>query len=351
MLGLESISFIPYLLMLPIHIYGNWRLYNNHQSSMFIKKRSFSLTFGLNITFALMVITCLESQIVSIYNLGSFFLRIIPFILCWSLLLSLLICKNWLIYWRYKWQYYALQTNWQKIINSHKFEEQNDSNFYLKYNHKYGQRSYVTKICITATVVLFVFNLCFGTLNEFGYRSVAAIFGVPALLLFLSSAVIYGIIVCKTPYYKDVYFIHWESKMHAKLLLLFVVVSCIYVSSLFALGLTGTSYGQMILYPLVGVLFTVMAYVSTSVIIRKNTEGEQGLNVVQLSSVISESVNPALSITVEMILSHENSINLFMNHLSKEYVFVLQLWYNLELIEHYICNCIYIDLVWNVYCR
>ena len=164
MLGFEVISFIPYLLMLPIHIYGNWKLYNNHQSSMFIKKRSFPLTFGLNMAFALMVITFLESQIVTIYNLGPFLLRLMPSIASLWLLLSLLICKNWLIYWRYKWQYYTLQTNWQKIINPYEFEEQICSNFYLKNNHKYGQRSYVAKICITVTFLMFVFGLNFGIL-------------------------------------------------------------------------------------------------------------------------------------------------------------------------------------------
>ena len=107
-------------------------------------------------------------------------------------------------------------------------------------------------------------------------------------------------------------------------MLLYVVVAGAYVLSMFALGIDGTSYGHLILFPLNGVIFTIMAYVSTLDVIRKNTTEEQGDDVTRLNTVLSATESATFSISMDMILSHGKSINLFMNHLSKEYVSILQ---------------------------
>ena len=114
---LDIISFIPYFFLIPICIYGNVNLYSYHRSDLFVKKRSTFLLFGLNISCFTLIIFNLQAQYCRIYQIGTQALNTIPGVLSWSLILFFLISKNWLIYWRYKWQYYTLQTKWQKVIN------------------------------------------------------------------------------------------------------------------------------------------------------------------------------------------------------------------------------------------
>lgn len=127
------------------------------------------------------------------------------FLISQFIFISLLICKNWLIYCRYKWQYYTLQNKWQKFINSDNNQDQ--TNFYLKNNHKYGRLSYVARICITISVIVIICYFLCGVLITLGYNIVMSYGGV---LAFLFVVAVYGIIVCKTPKYNEIYFIHWD---------------------------------------------------------------------------------------------------------------------------------------------
>ena len=320
---LDIISFIPYFFLIPICIYGNVNLYSYHRSDLFVKKRSTFLLFGLNISCFTLIIFNLQAQYCRIYQIGTQALNTIPGVLSWSLILFFLISKNWLIYWRYKWQYYTLQTKWQKVINP-VVADKKWSNFYLRNNNIYGKLSFVTKVFGIWILIEAILNTLTFLLRDLGYISISRPIGIFASSIVILTIILYAIIVCKTPYYNDIYFIHWESKIHSKLMVSCGIASFLFVIIVIASG-RSSRFASHIIYPIVSITFTVMSYISTFVIIKKNTIGnddDKAENImVDIITSQTQSSSDKIEIGVERVLSDKKAINLFMNHLSKELSF------------------------------
>eukprot|EP01084_Bolivina_argentea_P099121 178188_1 len=319
MVGVEIISFIPYLFIIPICIYGNIVVYQQ-KSAMFIKKRSVFMVFGLNISYCLVILTALNMHIGSVYNIGIFLSRNNPHVLAWWCVLFFLISKNWLIYWRYKWTA-IIQLTWQKIINPKVVDSTNEkqNNFFIKYNHKFGNILFVAKVCGTFTVINMTNNIIYSILQSTKYHTISHIIAVFDLLAIIFMLVTYAVIVCKTPHYKDVYFIHWESKIQSKLLL-FCGISIILFVSIIILFRIDYRVFTPIIVPFECVMFCIMTYLSTFKIINKNTENIHKKNIAMLALDIVSSCTPShKDIDIELILSQAESVNAFMQHLSKEF--------------------------------
>ena len=145
---LEICSYITPLFCLPAALWGSYKL-SRYKSSMFMKKRSLSLVYGLNILLIMaMIITVFINICLFHYGLSLITaISMILFIICWWILLFFLTVKNWMIYFKYKWTYFTLQVNWQQIINPNISEELKKTNWYIRNNHKYGNLKYICKLC------------------------------------------------------------------------------------------------------------------------------------------------------------------------------------------------------------
>eukprot|EP01084_Bolivina_argentea_P007618 14305_1 len=116
------------LIIIMIAIYSNLQLYKS-RGEAFLKKRSLSGIFGLNISIILTILISLINMIYSEYfdyhsiTMDSIFTML--YFALWFLIFVFLNVKSFLIHFRYKWQYYALQSQWQQIINPNIVNELN----------------------------------------------------------------------------------------------------------------------------------------------------------------------------------------------------------------------------------
>eukprot|EP01084_Bolivina_argentea_P007966 14909_1 len=331
-IGVEALSLIPYVFVIPLTIYWNTILWK-HRSAMFVQKRSVFILFGMNMSLLVVIITSVNSQIGIMYNLGIFLSRTLPMIIAWTAMLFFLITKNWLIYWRFYWQYYTLQLSWQRLINSKVINNPQHNNKFVKYNHKYGRIAFTAQVCGTVALFCAVMNILFYALSEYGYVTLGRVFATFAMLSMLFLVILYVIIVCKTPVFQDTFFIHWESKIIAKILLSTMLITLALVTTVLLVQVHEKSYLYLaiFLFPILAISLCIMSYVSTMVIINKNTNNSSGASanndekhimteLAYSTHKIASSIDSnGISIDVNMILADEQCVNLFMRHLSKEF--------------------------------
>ena len=168
---------------------------------------------------------------------------------------------------------------------------------------------------------LCIAGIPFGILTNFNPKYFGAAMGVVVISL-VPVIIGYIVIVRKTPPFDDVFLIHWESRVHSKLLLF---LGSIYFACNLAVGaFASVPHFQ----ELMAILLSAIAYVSSFVVCRKNKgvvrDATGRMSVVcQSPSSGSASTSSAVRCTVQMIVSEKRSLNAFMNHLSREYVFAL----------------------------
>ena len=123
---------------------------------MFIQKRSTTLALGFVCTLLYGMATLTYTIIAQLYCDGPA-LRIaqISAATAFFLLLFYLNTRSWMIYYQYYWNYYALQLDWQQIINSNFVEEQHRNNWFIKNKHKYGNLRFVIKLFGTIHFIAF----------------------------------------------------------------------------------------------------------------------------------------------------------------------------------------------------
>ena len=127
----------------------------------------------------------------------------------------------------------------------------------------------------------------------------------------------YIIIVKKTPLFDDIFDIYWESKMHAKILFIFMNGYTIFHILFIILQDLRMS---ILCCPWITISLFIMNYVSTVIISKSNinknnskSSSDSDLKELQLTPHSSAS-----TITLEQVIQKEESFNLFMVHLSKE---------------------------------
>ena len=128
----------------------------NHK--MFMKKRSLSLYYSLNISIigsmagtilifsAFIRFSVIQQMIMC--SIGAFF--VFNF-------LYLMLVKNWMIYYKYKWTYYTIQLKWSHIINSRNASTEAKKNWFINNNKKYGNLSYIYKLLAIYVIIAYLF--------------------------------------------------------------------------------------------------------------------------------------------------------------------------------------------------
>ena len=223
-------TYLIFIACIILSIHGNKKIYQI-RNAIFIQKRSINIYFGLNISLIIAIVAIINgyiARIISTINTqsGSNSVYIVIAdnisIICYYLFLFFCITKSWMIYYKERWTFHTLQSQWINIITSN---DDSTTNWFIRNNHKYGSLSYMTKIfgiyhiiaAILGTVA--VIGLHLGFIDK-------SITDILAALPFLISIVIYTIIICKTTRLSevdDVFYIHWESKIHSRILLLFLI--------------------------------------------------------------------------------------------------------------------------------
>ena len=220
----------------------------------------------------------------------------------WSL--YSLILKNWFIYYKYHFTYYTIESEWLQLINS---KLSSNQNWFIKNSYKYGNISYMSRIIGIPCIILA--SIC----NLGAVLTIISLMNGSFLMLLLSlslatipcipPALFYVFIVCKTPSFNDTFHIHWESKIHSKILLVWAVVFALTNGSVMI-----DKHAMIFGSPILNALFFLLIYVSTTIIINKNVQNQHP---------VSKDDNG--DATLKKVLSNQDSIHLFMIHLSKEY--------------------------------
>eukprot|EP01084_Bolivina_argentea_P203937 348229_1 len=306
----EIFFYTLWISIIVISIYSNYRL-RMHKTHMYIQKRSFSLFYLLNasliftITFSLILSFMLIrfSSVILVSISGSIFMAFM------CLMLYCITVKNWLIYFKYNWTFYTMQCKWQRILTSD-IEENN--NWFIQNNKTYGNINYIHKLfskyCFFGAIIAIVPTVIFILSN---YKFILLIPAVIAVSLTWGPSILfYAYIVNKTPLFNDSFGIHWESKIHSKLLLLIpivnVIMNTIYI---FFNDFRAHFIGLFTM----SIILALINYVSTFVIPKRFKDKTKQANLVCKTDTLSNIIN------VQQILQDANALHIFMVHLSKEY--------------------------------
>jgi len=316
-------------------IWGNVKLLTcSITSDMFLRKRGLTAHFGINFALIAWIISVLvlmmsnTNVIVSaprILSLSAAILTAIcPFsFICFSII------KAWMIYYKEKWSYFTLQSEWQRIINEK--TDKVDTNWFIRNNQKYGSARYVTKISVAYHSICL--SVCIVGMIADHFKLFPNVVYALIVLPFLPSIVFYLFVVCKTTRSKliqDPFSIHWERKLHSRLQLL-LFASVLIVSPLQMLHPTA---GWLVSSAIPITILYAMIHVSTFSLYTRwrrlafafdtNDDAEKSFSrVISLSS--ANSANSASNsqlknkITLQMVLSKDKPFNLLMRHLFREY--------------------------------
>ena len=302
--------------MISISIYWIIKQCANNQR-MYIKKRALSLYHSLNFSLLFAMIAMMIMLIgfarfpitpqIIVANIGCFS--------CYYFFYMLLV-KNWMIYYKYQWTYYTMQYKWSHIINSTSASTESDNNWYIVNNNKYGNLYYIYKLF---GIIFFIFYIIGGGATSFAIYTkfdiiVCAIVAAITMPIFAAIGIFYFYLVKNTPYIDDAYKIHWESRTHAKLLLLWA----------FCCTLTNASYlifQDIHAFPVFGTLMNVtlfmMIFVSTAYLAK--IQRDINTNTELVNPMRNNSVKVSDQINIDNMLSNEAMIHAFMVHLSTEY--------------------------------
>ena len=302
-LALLYMSFLPYFIFISVLALGTYRLWQ-HRNDTFLLKRSSFITFGLNISLIYAIIATMVVQYTMLFCTSYICQRIetLSFVTGLWLLFYFLNMKNFLIFFRYKWTHSIQQLKWQQLINptdSSSESQKHETNWFIQHHNTFGSKKYIHRL-------FFILHLAGFTMHCASFLSttnavIASILGISSLL---PPILFYPIIVAKTPSFNDIFFVQWESKMTSKILL-FILFELFVIAALF------TFHPSRILRGIVGgyafaFSFFAMGYISTFQLIKKNMQWSEdaGLGDVKFN--------------LKTILQNEESIHLFMLHLSKE---------------------------------
>ena len=294
---------------------------------MYMKKRSLSLYYWLNISLMLTIVS------VTMMFTGFILFEPIPLIITCCIgciflfsFLYLLLVKNWLLYYKYKWTYYTLELKWSFIINSKSASDESDQNWFIKNNKTYGNLFYIYRLFGVIHFIFFIIGanaMSFTVYYEFNLI-VLGIGCSACLPIFGAIAIFYLYLVRHTPFMDDHYKIHWESKIHSKLLLLWSIFCgltnlAFMLSQDFHAYLWGGTFMNFALF--------LIIYVSTAKLSKLQSTNNELYIVPSVPKNDKVDASRSDMITIDTVLSNESTIHAFMIHLSKEYSMELLLSY------------------------
>eukprot|EP01084_Bolivina_argentea_P095925 172433_1 len=323
----ECIVYLVSIICIGAAINGNYKLYAI-SNSMSIQKRKPSIVFGTNasliilmIAFTTVCVAKIHTKTTSAFSFISDTLALIS----GYMYMFFCITKQWMIFYKQKWTFYTLQTKWQNVIAD--LDNNNNQNWFITNNNKYGSLSYMYRVF----AIYHIFGILLGVMGSVTYNLnifdnyVTALATVP----FLFSVIFLSIIIYKTPKYEeidDIFFISWETKIHSRLLSILLLI---FISHQIAFGLINIQISSIIFYPMYILNIYAIHHVSTYLIYSKHYHMiEDDMSLLIPSSPTNSSMTlkrksyidgNKQTISLKQILSTNESINLFMIHLSHEY--------------------------------
>lgn len=324
-----------------ISIFGTWQLFRC-RNYVFLKKRKSVIVYGLNISYIISMVVTLLVRI-ALINIElekdklEWFLIIckVMFGNWWLLLFFLNIdaFNNWF---QMKITYYTLQFEWQSIINHTSTEYTKQSNWFLSNKRKLG-------IMFIGIGIIHFNGFFLQSIFESNIISMEKqnilIYQVLFLLLIKGPIIsFYVVIIQKTQSIKDVYFVWWENRIKYKMFICLIVLSVSVIIMSSTLNMTENEYKLFIsiVAPVFILILFGLSVVSTFGIMIKNKHhyySENGdnkrpnsfANAIVKDQLETEQKLAELQkqkttdIKLEHLLSIRKPLNLFMQHLSKEY--------------------------------
>lgn len=321
LLFIECVEYVLSLICVVSSINGILRLYKI-RDEMYIRKRSIYIILGMNMPLILLIISLNIGLCARIHNYPIIeFVTDLLSVLCWWIFVYFFNIKSWIMYYKQKWIYFALKFKWKKMLHS---GYTNNDNWFIKNNHKWGNRLYVSKIFAIFYLIGLSLGIIGSILDYFQHlhSSIASAFiSIP----FLISTIICIIIVWKTERSSskenDIFHIHWESKIISIILLSFITTYLIFVY--LSYDNLNRINDEKIIYlsftPLFVIFPTILIHISTYIIRAKNRHPFASDNKNRKRRLRSFSGSRSVKpITLEQVLSNEKSVHHFMVYLSKE---------------------------------
>eukprot|EP01084_Bolivina_argentea_P174256 301855_1 len=318
---LEIFIYIIWASAIIMSIYSNYKLRNQTQE-MYIAKRSVGLFYAFNISIIFCMCSCMFTSIILVRYPYGFAVAIGGAIVWLSIcaMLYFLITRNWMIYFKYNWTYYTMQSEWEKILTPTASNKNND-NWFISKNTTYGHLPFIyrlfAKFSITGAIITTIPMVLFCYYN---FDLIWLIISVVAISIAWGPAVMFYIyIVRKTPFISDPFGIHWEQRIHARLFAILPVINLI-MNAVYLIVVDFRTH--LIGLFLLSMVMWIINHVSTSMLHNKyNNTQIANESKSQLESNYRQKITP------QMVMAKEKSLHLFMEHLSKEYSMEILLSY------------------------
>ena len=331
--GLQLVLGSIYLAVITSQICGILIVYKRRKE-MYIEKRYPSLTIAYNISTLITMLSCQVCEIAAAYLKSPRFKLIIFIASIVSILTTLYFVnvKNWMIFYKYHWQYYVLQNKWHSIIT----DKNNNNNFFIKYNETWGNLSIVWKrfaiihfIGISLLVTLLSFNILTGNDPDLPptYLRIPLLI---CIIIILCLFAIYYLIISKIPSFPDKWYIHKESRISSISLTIGFILVIIVAS------MTANFYGKnneqlgttfsKITWILLSYLWGFMGFIATWYVIIKNGHHYEQVPISTNNDHTLNTRERAIN-QLKKILSNELRLNSFVTHLSEEYCLEILLSY------------------------
>lgn len=341
-------------------IWGNIRVFKLRYAS-FVRRRSQSVYWGLNISYIISIIAILNVRRNLIQTmkdeinhnnntLGFTFtsIALCVIMLCFWLLLFLLNMRSWLLWFQNEYNYYQCKLEWQTIINPISTHHRKNSNWYLLNKNKFGRIGFVSKLFGFIHLFLCLLS-CFGILLKFVYihnilmvqnndnddpliKMYSYLTSLLISLVFILAVLFNIVITYKIPsYVHDPFYIYWECKIHLKLIIIFLILSVFTNFAYFQFNdiITYEALIDIITWIASSISF-IMGYISTFYLIKISTKkllpkppSIKSSNSGVLKKTRSHTMDmlqqyTSQSVNLEYILSDKQALNLFMQHIAKE---------------------------------
>ena len=270
---------IPSALCIPFICYNISQIYK-YRNEGFVKKRGQSLVFGYNLAIAVILITFAVMMSGSLYfPKGNEYSEIISVVITYCIFFFLNV-RSWMIYYNYHWTHYTLQFKWQRIINHNIVRDESKHNWFIKNKSKYGRLHYVYKLFGSIHLILGVIVCIMASL----YKTFGDKFRFVMIMLMITSTlmlvIFYSIIVSKTPFVRDIYYIHRENKLSARILIIghiLLLITTGIIAQFFRDDSPNTWHRAIAVcgaYPML-LMWSSISYLSTIVVIKKNLKRER----------------------------------------------------------------------------
>ena len=215
------------LIIASVYLTFHARSYN---SEAFMKKRNLNLFYAHNMAIIIVMISYLFFGICCIHFADPWTWTISVSCVLWSKAVfawvSILAIKNWSIFYQYRWSLYVSQANWQPTYTANADKPDLHAtlvhkNWFIANHETFGNIRWISKRLGLAAIVCSILSSLIWTV-PFHINPDMSFFlcMLVVMNIYAPWLMLYVFCVWKTPAFDDPYKIHWESKMHARLLCL-----------------------------------------------------------------------------------------------------------------------------------